>query len=425
MSIKDLFGNRKIKTPEDVENSLAFCMVPWVHLYISQFGTMIPCCLAPWHEEAALGNINKESFMEIWNGKEMKKFRKDMLADRKNFRCTQCYENEENGIRSKRQVTNFVYAHHFDWVESTRNNGHAPDAKPIYWDIRISNLCNLKCRICGHNSSSKWYEDAKALGDFHYETRVHRGPKDFEKLVTDLESVFPDLEELYFAGGEPLIMEEHYQILDKLIAAGRREVKMRYATNFTLNQFKDRNIFALWREFDDVTLHLSLDGAGRRGEVQRSGQRWDKVENDLLRLKEECPHVNITVTPTISVFNIFHLPDFHRDWVERGLVQPDDFIPHFLKEPEIYNIKVLPQHLKAAAAAKWEAHGEWYAQFKDDGLLKFFVLENEIKNLPTFMFSEDWSHLLPEFRDKTQKLDQLRGENFAETFPEIAELMEA
>ena len=337
-----MFFRRKIKNIEDVKKSKAFCINPWVHLFVSQKGTVGPCCLTSWEEDKTFGNINTQSVQEIWNGEKIRSFRKSMMNDKADDRCHQCYQNEKNGLRSKRKTVNFLYADYLPWVKDTNKNGFAANAKPIYWDIRISNLCNLRCRICGHHSSSSWYEDAKATGDLNYESKINKGPKNFEQLMQQLDFVIDDLEEVYFAGGEPTLMPEHLQVINKLIERKKFNVKLRYNTNFSQTNFKGTEFLEVWKQFEDVFIHASLDDSGERGMLQRKGLDWDLVLSNRKRMIEICPKVDFMLTTTISVFNIFHLADFHKTMVDDNLIQLDEFIPHVLKSPPCYSIKILP-----------------------------------------------------------------------------------
>jgi radical SAM protein with 4Fe4S-binding SPASM domain len=441
---------RKIHDLDSLQTSQAFCMKPWVHLFISHFGTVVPCCLTPWEKEQALGDINEQSVEEIWNGEKMRELRLGMLKDEKDKRCWQCYENEKIGLRSTRNFTNLLYADKLDWVLNTDADGTASKAKPIYWDIRVSNLCNFKCRICGHHSSSQWYEDARKLGLLSHNDKVHHGPKDFDRLMRQLEFVIPDLEEIYFAGGEPLIMEEHYYILNMLIEKNKTNIRLRYSTNFSQTTYKETDLFKLWAQFEDIYVHASLDGSDERGELQRHGQSWEQVVANRQRMMEVCPNVNFTIASTISVFNILHLPDFHRDWTEKGFIGIDEFIPHILRSPAEYSICILPPGLKRVAEEKLNRHIKWitdYAQqhppkpiskkqieiiknrlswLKAAPVTEHYKLNmviNEFKNCIAFMNSRDDSNLIPEFSKKCRELDILRGENTALVFPELAELL--
>ncbi len=412
----------KIKDAQSMTDSKTFCMLPWVHLYVSPHGYANPCCLAPWEKEHILGDFNNESFQEIWNGKPMRDLRKKMLKDQPDSKCWQCYENERLGIRSKRQNSNNQYKHHLDWALDTHRNGSVDNPKPIFWDIRISNLCNFKCRICGHHSSSKWYEDAKKLDMLSFDDGIHKSVKNFDELLTQLHPFVTDLEEIYFAGGEPLVMEEHYNMLDLLLSKGKSNIKLRYSTNFSTRFFKGRDVFELWNQFDEVYLHASLDGSGKRGELQRKGQNWAEVVALKQQLKVVCPRVQFMICSTITAMNVLHLPDFHREWVELGLVAADDFIPHILKRPERLNIQILPTALKDQVIARYADHLVWLESFQDPSLVKMHITKNEYASVISYIQDSDKTALIPEFIDFTDKLDALRGENFREIFPELAPL---
>lgn len=441
-------ADKIIVTQQNVGQSKAFCMKPWMHLFISQYGTVAPCCLAPWDEGNALGNIREHSVREIWNGEKMREFRLKMLRDEQDSRCSQCYQNESVGLRSARLTTNFMYAEKLDWALHTAPDGSSAEAQPIDWDIRFSNLCNFKCRICGHHSSSQWYEDAKALGLVAHDEKLHRGTGDFERMIRQLEFVIPHVEEIYFAGGEPLIMEEHYLLLRMLLEKKRTDVRLRYATNFSQTTYKGQDVFELWKQFDDVYVYASFDGSGRRGELQRHGQSWEMATAHRKRMLQACPEVGFLITSTISVLNLLHLPDFHREWTEQGLITIEQFMPHLLVSPPEYNIRVLPPALKRKAEEKIAAHIAWMLDFakkhppqppsrqlldraKGRGWTQgesrtghpvFDTALNEFSNCITFMHSQDDSHLLPKFREMCAALDKLRGEDTRAVFPELAEM---
>lgn len=420
MSWINSFG-RKIKSVEDAKNSKAFCMLPWVHLYSNTQGKVTPCCISPWTEEKELGDINQTPIQEIWNGEPMKALRSKMLKDEKDFGCWQCYLNEENGLKSKRKLSNQLYQHKFDWVKSTKQNGTVSDSKPIYLDIRISNLCNFKCRICGHHSSSKLYDEAKELGTLSFEKRIHYSIKDLDEVLNQLD--FTEVEEIYFAGGEPLIMPEHYSILMMLLEKGRTDVKLRYATNFSQNEYKGQSIYELWNRFEDVYVYASLDGSYERGEYQRKGQNWNKVLENKKLLTKNCPHVKFLITPTISVFNVQHLPNFHKEWVALGLIEPDDMMPHILKNPDIYDIRILPKHIKERVTTSYKEHLNWLNSFNDSGLMKLNMVKQEFESCVRYMWSEDRSELQEEFRLHCEKLDKMRKETTVQVFPELKEIL--
>ncbi len=431
-------------------DSRAFCMVPWVHLFVSHFGTVVPCCLTPWDREQALGDANRQTLGQIWNGQPIRDLRLKMIRDEPDPRCAQCHEGDRLGLRSKRRITNALYAEKFDWVRRTRADGHAAEAAPVSWDLRYSNLCNFRCRICGHHSSSAWYDDALELGQLAHPQRVNRGVPDFESLLAQLSEWIDGVEEVYFAGGEPLLMEEHYRLLDRLLAAGRRDVKLRYSTNFSQLRWEGRDVLELWSQFEDVHVHASLDDSGPRGELQRKGQSWARTLENRERMLAQVPHVDFMLTPTISVFNVLRLPELHREWTRRGLIAVDAFMPHTLRSPRAYSLRVLPPPLKRDVEAATERHLEWIADWARrspppaprshsmeladhirriappavTGHVKLDMVCNEFRGSVAFMHSGDDTALLPEFRRMCADLDRLRGEDTRSVFPELAPLFE-
>lgn len=445
----NLFSNRKITDAKSVAESKAFCMKPWVHLFVSQYGSVVPCCLTPWDKDGALGDVNKQSIQEIWNGGEMREFRKTLLKDQKDERCKTCYESEKNGLKSTRKMTNALYADKLDWALDTKRNGYSEKAKPIFWDIRISNLCNFKCRICGHHSSSQWYKDAKEMGSLSHETKIQHGPKNFDELLEQLLFVFDDLEEIYFAGGEPLLMEEHWAILDLLLQHGKTDVKLRYATNFSQTIYKGRDVFELWKKFKNVFVHASLDDTGKRAELQRSGQSWEMAVSERKRMITACPHVDFLVTPTISVLNIHTIGAFHKEWVLSKLITIDEFMPHTLRSPNYLSIRIIPENERESIRKNLEEHIAWVIEYvqnnppqaptkeeldqfgglldnlgmnKITGHLKIDIQLNEFRNCITFMDSKNDEQLIPEFIAFSDKLDLLREESTRTVLPELIPL---
>jgi sulfatase maturation enzyme AslB (radical SAM superfamily) len=218
-----------------------------------------------------------------------------------------------------------------------------------YWDIRFSNLCNLKCRSCGHIFSSSWYQDQAKLagGDWAKHNRVlniaGRSETDmWEQLLPHLDYV----EQIYFAGGEPLMMEEHYLILEELERRGRFDVRLIYNTNFTQIKLKDRTVFDYWRKFNSVAVGASLDAMGPRAEYIRKGTDWAVVEENRRQMMQTCPAVDFYISPTLSIMNAWHLPDFHRKWVDQALIRPQDLNVNILQDPTYLRIDMATADFK-------------------------------------------------------------------------------
>jgi len=149
------------KSAQDIfQSTKHYCPLLWNHLHINTTGDVQPCCMAPFG--TSLGNINEKSFDEIWNGDLMKDARQRLLKDLPLDTCKGCYEKEQSSNWSLRKASIMKYHESvIPLLETTHPDGGSYDSKPIYWDIRFSNICNMRCRMCGHVSSSKWLNDAK------------------------------------------------------------------------------------------------------------------------------------------------------------------------------------------------------------------------------------------------------------------------
>jgi organic radical activating enzyme len=336
-----------------------------------------------------------------------------MLNERPNPACGRCYEQEKSGFFSGRKSANKHHGHHIKRIEDDK-------FQMSYWDIRFSNLCNLSCRSCGHIFSSSWYQDQAKLagGDWKDVNQVlnYAGRTEtdmWEQLVPHLDYV----EQIYFAGGEPLMMTEHYNILDELERRGRFDVRLIYNTNFTHTKLKDRTVFDYWKKFKSVAVGASLDAMGPRAEYIRKGTEWDTVERNRIQMLEICPNVDFYISPTLSIMNALHLPDFHRSWVDQGFIRPQDLNVNILQDPKYLRIDIAPVDYKQQLKIKFEEHLDWLRP--QDPLNRATVgFESAIN----FMMSSDNTHLLDSFWRKTYDLDSIRKENILDIIPELQAL---
>jgi radical SAM protein with 4Fe4S-binding SPASM domain len=399
-----------------LKDSKTFCIYPWIHLHAYPTGEAYPCC----HAEMGpgkIGNCRTNALEEIWNSPEQKQLRVDMLSETPNPACGRCYEQEESGFFSGRKSANKHHGHHIKRVGNTDSTGHTDQFEMTYWDLRFSNLCNLSCRSCGHIFSSSWYKDQSELAGPAWASQ-HKPLNYAGRYATDLwEQLIEHIdhvEQIYFAGGEPLMMEEHYLILEELERRGRFDVRLIYNTNFTHTRLKDRTVFDYWRKFNSVAVGASLDASGPRGEYIRKGTDWAVVESNRRQMMEICPRVDFYISPTLSIMNALHLPDFHRDWVEKGLLKPQDLNVNILQDPAYLRIDIAPAEYKQQIQHKYEQHLEWLRPL--DQLNRATVgFESAI----TFMNSTDNTHLLDTFWRKTHELDSIRRENVQDVLPEL------
>jgi radical SAM protein with 4Fe4S-binding SPASM domain len=398
--------------------SKTFCMYPWIHIHAYPTGQTYPCCMADM--SYPIGNTREHSLETIWNQDSMRKIRQSMLIGSEVQACNKCYEQEAAGFFSGRRSANKHHGHHIDRVDETQSDGTLNKFEMTYWDIRFSNLCNLKCRSCGHIFSSQWYQDQAKLAGPEWKARntvlnyAGRTETDmWEQLKPHLDYV----EQIYFAGGEPLLMEEHYQILDELVKQKRFNVRLIYNTNFTHTDLKGKSVFEYWQKFDSVAVGASLDAAGARGEYIRKGTDWTTVVENRREMMRVCPKVDFYISPTLSIMNAWHLPDFHRDCVEQGLIRAQDLNVNILQDPPHYRIDIAPAEYKAKLESRFRDHISWL--HSQDPLHR---ATQGFESAVAFMNATDNTHLIDTFWSKTNELDAIRKEQCLDVLPELKAL---
>ena len=395
-----------------LKDSRTFCIYPWIHLHAYPTGEAYPCCHAEM-KPGVVGNCRTNTLEEIWQDKPMQQLRADMLSETLNAACTRCYEQEESGFFSGRKSANKHHGHHIKKLESN-------PFEMTYWDIRFSNLCNLSCRSCGHIFSSSWYQDQAKLvgGNWKAQNKVlnYAGRTETD-MWTQLEPHLDHVEQIYFAGGEPLLMEEHYRILDELVRRKRFDVRLIYNTNFTHTDLKGNSVFEYWKQFDSVAVGASLDASGARGEYIRKGTVWAVVEQNRRDMLKICPEVDFYISPTLSIMNAWHLPDFHRDWVAKGLIRTQDLNVNILQDPPHYRIDIAPAEYKGALLARYREHITWLGG--QDPLQR---ATQGFESAITFMTATNNTSLIDTFWRKTHELDAIRKENILDVIPELKAL---
>ena len=219
-----------------LKRSDTFCMIPWVHMHTTPTGQGAPCCIGhSCADNKGVGNSNRNSLSDLVNSPKMKKLRLDMIKGTKNPECSNCHKHDDQGIPSFRTQSNAQWEHHFnDVIETTdMNNGRIINFRMRYFDIRFSNICNFKCRTCGSAFSSKWeqedLESREQTGLPMYAMELEKGNR--EEFILEVLKQVPNFEIAYFAGGEPLITEEHYRLIDEMIDKKKTNIQLRYNTN--------------------------------------------------------------------------------------------------------------------------------------------------------------------------------------------------
>ena len=403
-------------------HSDTFCMLPWMHMHAFPDGRVYPCCLAEYFHP--VGDLRKNTMREVWNQSKYKAMRVNMLADKPCVECTKCYEQERHGAFSMRNDANRNYGHMIKEVNQTHEDGTHDEFKIRYWDVRFSNLCNFRCRSCGPIFSSNWYNDHVKLYNRKPDVlgrdmeRVEYAAGNEDSMERQMVEHVPYLEQVYFAGGEPLIMKEHYTLLEKLIEAGKTDIRLQYNTNFSELAFKDKHVFEYWRHFKNVSVGASLDGMGAQAELIRKGADWRQTVDNRERMMREVPHVDFYVSSTVSSMNVLHVLKFHKEWTRLGLINAKDWNINLCQSPDWYRPDIFPTWFKEQEIyPAYEDHIAWLDP--QDSLRR---ATTGYQSLISLMKATDASMYWPRFVEECAKLDAVRGEDFWATFPEFDKL---
>jgi len=397
---------------DDHDNDV-MCILPWIHMHPWPNGKTMLCCDSPWEDH--IGDLRENSLEEVWNSEKMKQVRLNMLNGKKCSQCVRCYEKEEKGHDSLRVRSNKDWLQpHWDKVANTNPDGSLDDLHIVYLDFRFSNVCNLRCRYCGPELSSNWYADAKASTfNISPTERVIQIRKDVDNFMEEFDPMLEHIEQIYWAGGEPIMMDEHWGIMNRLVEMGKTDIRIFYNTNFTTLTYKKHNVLDLWKNFDNISVGASLDAEGVRGEYQRKGTIWADVESNIKQLKEESPEVDFYISATVSAYNAWHITDFHRSWVDKGYIQPADWYMNVLLNNPRFRMSVLPETLRKEIKYKWEKHLAWLEPQDHIGRAT-----DGYKSAIKFL-DDDHTHLLDEFKAFNVEFDKLRDENFDDVYPEL------
>lgn len=390
----------------NIQDNKTFCILPWVHLNTWPNGNVFQCCLTDFRNHC--GSTTENTLEEIWNNTYMKELRVAMLNGNPHESCNRCYTMEQNGVQSSRQSSNNSFSHHIDSaVTETHSDGYNPNFKLAYWDFRFSNICNFKCRMCGSSLSSSWYDDHNALYNTQStEPRVINiddySKKSFKEYISEFIST---VEEIYFAGGEPLLMDEHYFILDELIKAKKTKVRLRYNTNLSKLTYKHYNVLDYWNHFGHkVSIFASIDAVGKVGEYIRSGSKWSIVEQNIKTILAVNPQI-LHISVTVQVFNIFEIPQLVDTLISLGVLSHNILLNNILGHPERYNIRSLPVNLKEHAAQKLLDH----CNCMQDSFQQH--LRHQYMGIIKFMNDELPADYTADLKYITSTLDDIRSEN--------------
>jgi sulfatase maturation enzyme AslB (radical SAM superfamily) len=350
----------------------------------------------------------------------MKDMRKSFLNNEIPKGCLTCTKKEDSGGYSYRSAMTDRFQNHVEKAKAnTLPDGTYETFEILYWDFRFSNICNFKCRMCGHGCSSAWWDDftpeekktkTKFLDSSYYGT----------DLMQYVDRFIDSVEEIYFAGGEPLLMAEHYQILDKLMAKGRYDVFLRYNTNMSTIKYKDYDLINIWKRFKKVMIFASIDGVDDNAEYSRAGTDWPRVEENLKQLTNS--EVECVISSTINIFNVFNFTHLVDRLIELKISVRRLLVSH-VNWPNHYMTSVLPEELKDQVRLQLDQHLEKITPIMTKEESQWLAnLYAEIKFYLTSTTSKaETVQLHRKFKQETVKLDTIRKEDIRIAAPELAE----
>jgi len=455
-----------------------FCILPWVHLSTRPDGSMRVCCTAnassvgPTNDKEHGGmvgvlkddlgrpnNLNITDFQSSWNSIYMKNVRKQMLNGEQPPSCVKCFKEEAAGHRSKRQWETAYWMQRVDLeslLQNTQENGEVPP-QLAYIDLRFGTKCQLACVMCSPHDSSGWIKDWNAIHpqiqnkslksntQWRDKGSINGSSYNWHKHNTVFWEQFyeqiTNMQQLYFAGGESLIIEEHYEILEECIRQGHaKNLELRYNSNGV--EWRE-DLFDLWREFKLVRFHYSVDSIYTMNDYIRYPSEWKRTEEVFHILdKQTSNNVEITVACAVQALNIYYLPDFIK-WKLEQRFDKINMWPfgagginyHFVYHPAHLNVKVLPAWFKQKCREKYEQFYPWWEDNWELSIPSWHkgkvdydtwrTADYGIKRLEgmiQFMESEDWSIRLPEMKEFLSLCDRQRNNSFTATFPEMKDI---
>lgn len=331
-----------------------FCVLPWLSLETSPIGSIRPCCLA---EEEIVDNqgdkfdLATASLNDVQNSAYMIKLREEFLQEKKPRTCRKCWNEERAGRTSKRMHTLDRLRNVIDYTE------WSTESKPLmFLDLKLGNICNLKCRICGSWSSSSFAteelnfigKDQDKKSSFHYQM-LKKGawPRENIKFWSEIDKILTQIQYIEFTGGEPFMIKEHFDLLQKIVDKGiSKNVEIHYNTNGT---HWPESAIDIWKHFKTVEIAFSIDNLESRFEYERTNANWQKVLDNLHKfqlLRSAHSNIQLQVCSTVNVFNVLYLESL-ANWIDK---QNFNFVYwNMLHESYYFSVGTLPQPAKDLA----------------------------------------------------------------------------
>ena len=460
----------KIKQWQDkievVTGSKTFCILPWIHFATRPNGDMRLCCSANAsgagenhtvglvkNEKGQPANFGRETPMSAWNNEYMRDVRLTMLEGKIPASCSKCIAEESRGVASKRIWETGSWMEDGidveELIKQTEEDGTVPE-KLVYLDLRLGHTCNLKCIMCSPHDSSQWVGDHKKVYPLFQAKELkeqmawdrkdfnnfwHENPDFWKEMYAQI----PNLKQVYFAGGEPLMIREHKWFLEEIIRQGYADkILIRYNTNGLL---VDDEIIELWKKFKKVKVGFSIDAVGDRNYYIRYPSDWDTIERNLHKLDNTPDNIQVSIATAIQILNIKHLADFAKWKIKQnfkkvnlentvGGIQAGGGIVnmHLLYIPTFLSIRLLPEADKEEVRKSFGDLANWlHENYRQD---EDFWKQNPYgwkrwQAVLDFMDAEDHTAQLLAFKEYIERMDTLRKTDFKTVFPELAHLLQS
>ena len=386
-----------------------FCTLPFTHLSTRPNGDITPCC----RSRDTLGNIKDMTFEEAWNSERQQQLRKDLLNGVRNKYCYQCWDMEDQGSISMRQSMNKIRSH----MVPKKLDAEMPFVVPVL-ELKMSNLCNFRCRTCKPELSTTWMKDWNAvkheyesLGIVNNTAREENFNKD--EFVEDILKLAPTIEIVEFAGGEPLMDPLHYKVLE-VLEPYASNITVKYSTNLSKLKFGKFDTLASWSKFKGVDLSLSIDGHPALNNYIRTESDTKVLAQNLRDVKSELGgKYEGRAALCYSAWNVFGLPDSY-DYFEHVLDTPVH--GNIAWDPIFINPQILPNEIKLKASEKYKEYLKTIeANTERKKRIHRFINQNM-----AFMNAKDESKYFEQFLRYTKTLDRTRKTNIVDIVPEFA-----
>jgi len=385
-----------VRRPEETD----FCYYPFFQVLMTAGGKYMPCSKHEsfiTHEDAVLTS-NSATIEQAWNSDYMKDLRQGFLDGTRRPGCRECWREQDMGLKPMR-YDSYNYQVSEQQVQTP--------TLPMRVEINASNICNLRCRICMPTASHRWIPEAKKLYNWNEQTHFNMTPENASAIRTWL----PNITQLGFFGGEPLMSEDNIALLHHCVDSGHsKHISILLNTNGTFYSDALKDLFL---QFKKVYINFSIDDIGDRFEYQRNGAKWNEVvQNMKSYLKHggstDIDTIECKICCSVTNMNIYYFPEYFSFMNEHFHGMPVYW--NLVYEPWEFSIEILPEPLKEIIRERLQNHITTTYQMDE-------TRTKTVENLITFLnnsIHQDFAG----FMKKMTMHDGYRKESFATTFPE-------